>query len=1043
MRAHKYAYRTDLKQDVLDLELVRLRTAGQDLPVAATAEQGRITTLWWNAVTGAWDFVERAHDPIQRPQGTLPAITAWNWSTTGLAASADEVFVVYKRSITPAGAAAAAAAQLYLDRLRLDPATGRLRFTAAAPLVLPITGLGFTRAGYHVWATHHAASNTLCLLLQVITTVPADDEDVVHYHGAIGQSLDPRPDIRFFDPRTTALGIPVDELIGSMEERGEGVLVREKPKPPDTVDRADLVLLTADLGVAGLDLSQAGSWSVDRVDDGGWDLDALPHADRITCVYRRDPYVVAISDATRVDPAITSVQDMPIPAALTDDAPYRGLFIRRLTVPAGAIDAAGSYDDVPGGGQPCLQHLDPLVLTVNRIADGLLKVHPPQTVSDPYMGDYDVPLQASPHIKTFSKVVLLRQQAAWARGELFRFSADGAPRNLVNGFGWINTERATGIEGSTANFGMLHDPHEVWKVAARVVENVHGVKKGMQLDVLHHLPEFEAVVVTPFILDLGGLALAPLRFSELVLDINHGQVRDALDPDASAEDVQFAPFRQSPYDLDNTLGGCLVRDRTTATLSFYGYTDLGDGGCRIVFQDNLPSPDPPLTSPRKGLDPATVVGPGAGADEWVEWNAVAWQPTHLPGYPVRLNVELMLVAAIAAAFGAEVEADELTPGAIGVGLQPALDSLIQLQRTNANDPALNPIVLGRAEIDTLESTLGMFYPDLDLEELLWAPYDQMSVAPDDTEYTYTLSHTALTIGKYRLEHFLDGQLARDRVEVTELPEHHASYRGWFGAQGQGELDFRFDITFSADGIRVDGPFADVLTVNSIDVTLGYGRLFTPGILMSEERSQDPLLAGPGSTAAGATYAVPKQLVDKSSSLAAVPHGNSKVEVLSIDADVSVGLTNLLAIGTIAMLLTTLGIAIGVLIWSLYTGLQASQALPWPYNLIVFLAILTTLVLLIVFLVPGLVKREVEKRIRERLEDDEFRRDLDKTELLTYAGEGLAETIARQVIQQINNGANPLPWGLDASGTLGVNRFADQFWQTIHVGGQQVRVLVRR
>lgn len=312
MRAHKYAaipVSTPIrKQRVIDVELCRLKVPGQDIPVAATSEPDRITLFWWDSSTGSWSNWPRAHDPISRSGDTMPAVTSWNWShRLGFTGSDREVFLVYKRSITPAGANAPVAAQLYLDRLAWNAQSSSLTPAAGPPTVIPVANLGYTRMGHYLWAGYHQPTSKLLILAQLVSTVPADEEEVIRNIHELALGRVHPPDIRFFDPRVTGLGIPLDELQAAWDDREAVSLIRPAEDTPQQVEVADLVLLTADLSQQGIDLGLAASWNAQKIDDGGWDLDALLESDKVVCVYRRDPYSLSINDPQRVDEQITSM----------------------------------------------------------------------------------------------------------------------------------------------------------------------------------------------------------------------------------------------------------------------------------------------------------------------------------------------------------------------------------------------------------------------------------------------------------------------------------------------------------------------------------------------------------------------------------------------------------------------------------------------------------------------------------------------------------------------------------------------------------------
>jgi hypothetical protein len=143
------------------------------------------------------------------------------------------------------------------------------------------------------------------------------------------------------------------------------------------------------------------------------------------------------------------------------------------------------------------------------------------------------------------------------------------------------------------------------------------------------------------------------------------------------------------------------------------------------------------------------------------------------------------------------------------------------------------------------------------------------------------------------------------------------------------------------------------------------------------------------------------------------------------------------------MLTLFGLAIGVAIYALVTGIGTAANIPPPYGPIIVAALIVLLTLVILFVVPIALRGEIERRIRARLEDADFKESLDGTGLLSYAGEGLAEALARKAIQTINASSTPLSWDVDASGTPGRNRFQKQFWQTFFVTDGKCHFSVRR
>ena len=123
-------------------------------------------------------------------------------------------------------------------------------------------------------------------------------------------------------------------------------------------------------------------------------------------------------------------------------------------------------------------------------------------------------------------------------------------------------------------------------------------------------------------------------------------------------------------------------------LGFLSYSDLGDGGCRVIYDESLPQPDPIPVNPQSKeneMDPTTVTGMGSSDDLPVEIIREDWFPLKLPNYFVGADAAALLTAVIISVFIPEEEREEflselmqdpVNNGSIGAGIQPILDSLI-------------------------------------------------------------------------------------------------------------------------------------------------------------------------------------------------------------------------------------------------------------------------------------------------------------------------------------------------------------------------------
>jgi hypothetical protein len=108
-------------------------------------------------------------------------------------------------------------------------------------------------------------------------------------------------------------------------------------------------------------------------------------------------------------------------------------------------------------------------------------------------------------------------------------------------------------------------------------------------------------------------------------------------------------FLARAYQPDNTIGGSLVSDREGTPYRFLAYTDLGDGGLRVIYDEELEPPsEPPLNEEPKKLEPGMVPGPGSAGERWIELQATDWQAIDLPDIEFRsvFNMEDTITSSV-------------------------------------------------------------------------------------------------------------------------------------------------------------------------------------------------------------------------------------------------------------------------------------------------------------------------------------------------------------------------------------------------------------
>lgn len=1034
MSPHKYVQLEKSKQNIEGIELVRLRMKSGDIPIVATSEKDRIIVFWWNATELAWQSWSRQVNPIETQGQSMARSFQLNWSNrVCITAYENNVLIVYKRSVKAQNGNTISG--ILIDWLTWDENTQTLNPKTIDPIRVPTSELGFNETGYYLWAVVHPNSNKLVILTQ---TVRIEYLRRKHFSFEDYARFDfdmPIAGKMLKNPWIARLKLPFDKLKEASSTDDPAKIANLFGLRKDITiafnEFKELTLLSADPTAGIPNLANPTSWTILKIDDGGYHFAARLEGDALHCLYRREPYIITINDPASLDPGITQPQTIQLPSSPTDDTGYASLYYRLVKLDTNQIDASKSLDDLPGGEHPQIHKTNPMIFTIERVNSGCLQVISPY---DSPMGVH-VEMQLNPQVTSLQKLVLRKTAQGWIRKRLLTIPYK--PRNL--GFAPYYNERSS-ISGTKANYSILkgHLPIYLTKFTERT-------KKGDLMEFLFHSERQEALIIGQF--DLGTSGASADLIGAQVFDINHKQIRNPYQttPESAAENLQFSPFFWSGINdlLDNTLGGALAVDTTLDNLGFLAYTDLGDGGLRVIFDEQMPPPNPvEIDTSKKEQRLDTVQGYGLGSDEWKEITTNGWTPTKLPSYPVAFNYVGLFWAIIAQIFGGDVDFKEIPPGSIGSGLQVLLDSLIglyYLQFTNEGQP--NPIVLTKEKADPLERILSLF-PDLHLEsslyDLLWSTYDEIMKRVDDpsSAYRVRINRCSITLSKYKLEYFLKNQ-EKDKVEITVLEDHKTEYRFIQDSEGQGKIDYRFKIEFFTDQVEIySGLGKDLLTIDTVKSTMYYSRQFTPAIFMTEKRSVYPLDLGTYSSPP--TQDPPEELIEgRDSVLAAKPLGNTTLDIPSNGVEVKTKLTwKNVGMDALLSFLIAIGLTAAVVyITSLMLAAEAAL-LSGPWGWMTALVIWASIFAFIALELPAIVKGKIEQTLRQQLSDPSMKETLDQKNLMTYAGEGLAETIATAILNEAG-----LP--LNTEGMPGVNRFKRQFWQTIHVLQDKCRVLIRK
>jgi len=1004
---HKYAYLPDVnkKQKIVEIELARLQPSEGSVPVLASCESEVIRIFNWDSDVGEWDsHIEVAHHPVTRTGTGMRDVSNWNWSSRiGLAAGGADTFLLYKRTIEEHRRGGIfLITGLLVDWYRLTSPTGNL-YEVTRSAKIPVEELGFSRPGYYLWSGYDSLTKRLLVLAQVFRlrrfVLPIDPEKLLPSHWVL------------------------------REERGEqksgggsqGVLKSGPVTGPVLlVEESLLVLLSADVSTIANSipvyvreyLQDPSSWKVTIVDEGGYDFDALLMGGKIYCVHRQAPYAITIRDEQKINPQMTTSQRVEIPSDLNNDSIYAPLRLRVVDV--GTLTVEGQYSEnaLPGGEHPQIQNTLPFIVTCDRVHAGSFVVS-----ASPGGG----PSGVSSEIAYFQKVMLYKGPQAWSKGRLFIFQRGLVPSHLDNGMGWEQHEHKQEVSGSTVKFASLDCLHPMYLTGMVAIPEL----KAQGFDFIHHvpgasgtsLPDLEALAVTRFALYIGPQTMATVAPpGHVILDISHAQITKALGQGGAEENSQFEPFEVGGYlTIDNTMGGALVVDRSLGRLGFYAYVDLGDRCLRVVFDENMPDPNPPLSHDIKAFS-ADVTGTGSSSDEMVEITLDGWQPSALAA-----NMILSRFPSTGAYFTPRGDT-ELSPASPGSGVDVLLDTLIYNVWSTWPSDADGTATLTSDRIAFIESLAPGSTSGLNsLKDLLAANLEGVEI-----------DSFRVRFGKYVLDFYLktEPQGEVDKIVITPLDTHDTHMR-FLGRSVQGIVDYRFNIGFETGKGKLTD--TDLYELVSLKSNFYYGRMFTPGILMTEKRRKDPF-RGPGESP---YFAPPIELVGEGKDnrpevITCKPFGPTYVQAQPplVKVRMTTRSRNKTIIIAVIALLSGLGFAA---IASDLSGLLA--LLLSPLGIIGFVAIIAAIVTILVVVVPNTLASSISAKVLGRIMDPLFKAELDGWPMMWYVGEGAAEAIAAKAVEKAGMAVDP-----DQPGR---NRFRQQSWQMIHVSQDRCRLYFRR
>jgi hypothetical protein len=1054
-------------QNVLGVSLCRFAAPWGEIPVVATSEIDRITVLYWNARRSRWDAIERPHGDLSTDGATTDAPLTWNWSDrVGMAASRDTLFVVYKRA-----SAEFADPPLTIDRYRAaDGASHELRLFDSN--LVGLVGSQSHFLGRSLWCgldpqTQTPQTQTLLVLCQTLakpTHVPHQQDPPDHWQ------------LRLFQVSFDAFG-PVALKQNVIEEKG------------------------------------------------GFDLDARIDGRSLLIVHRSTP------DAVRFPLTLTTGAGLILTSDPQSDSFYEPLNLCQVDLDTLAV----SSERIPGGEHPQIQHTQPLLITFDRSRRTTVQL---DTRLVPFpAGKPQRPRR--PHAfwsqSFIDKIAWLRQGGIDSRGVLLSINVNAIPRSLAD---FSDSFHLFELRGDgLLRHAMPFATAPIWLLG------MTAAGKSLTLDILHHKPRV-GLYRTRLTATVADREITASTVGFEVWDIGHAQIGDPLEmvPDATPENAQFEPIAElklststdvliPPARADNTIGGHLVADLAEKPVGFFAYTDLGDGGLRVIFAPDIPAlADPPPVEPAKALRPEQVTGPHLPCEQWVEIPAADFSASGLPQYFVGVpdlttqslgsSLEVPIDSIDSVTEGARAEAGltnedfdkmdrdvilpvsmprrdmtftttdgrhltvTMTPGSPVNGVPFQLDGLVDgvlvpmtwlltpIQPPGpggllppppdigagvrvVGNPAINVIVLtsgphllsiifdppANAPLPDATTTIDI---GVSIQHQVWDPLQALYRELDVEQLHFSFL-------QYEVDYNTPTGGART-VQINHAPERATQLRFSGRSAEQGQVDYREKLSMSLRELpthpptgtvgHIHGPLSSVFDIKKLRVSFHYGRPFTTGMLMRDQRAANPL-------SQVVTEDARSDLIERSDPLRHAAIGGKPIGSawMSKKQDVEVDVllaTNLLTATLAAIVsgLTILGLTSYAATIADLFSLAALVASWGPVGFAAGVVVAALLFVGLVYVLPRAVEGVVRDRIRTYISSKEVLDNLNGSPLLRFSGEGMAEAIARKALQAAIDQGLDVPAPATDPNQLGFDRFRGQTFQIVFVSNGICRVLLR-
>lgn len=742
--------------------------------------------------------------------------------------------------------------------------------------------------------------------------------------------------------------------------------------------QATLTYLAIDAVDAPDHYDEPANWTTRNLLDqsGGYNVDARVDGADIHAIFRQHEYPLSYGFPNMSETAATNGVIAP-------------LHYIRLRAQDGTV--LDHEDELPGGEHPQLQCLDPLAYTVDRKHAGRLTMD---------MNIHPTYLQYA--ITHSRKHLLLRADGDWTDTPLMVFRENWIPTfPFPSQRSWTIADPILFVPTRSTpllNVSRVRPPMPVY------IPEITWDDGTLDFDMLHHNFELGALVMTHVRHCPRDASLGPPNLKNYaILNINHEYIPEPVDTDPWTidENRNFLNADVPPLDgktgafqwtlrdttqVFNHTGGDFAMERAETGARQYVYVHNGDGNVRLI-PGFTPFLAQTVANPSTELhDPDAVTGTGYGVERTVTHRG-DWLGLNVPLHP-----------------------DFYTAGStLYSGLDDRLHSIILLAATG---------MIGDLSDDkrtltlTRQNTSGTPEGEVAWESLIELLQQVEEDIATESDLLTGLGMMTLEISKFTIT--VDPVTPMVIIKVGD--DYRTQYRFMTNSSGQGKIQSRFLGSFSAPAVQLT-EWLRPLARASIEVDLDVRRDYTPAVLMSDvifrsSGNEDRLDFGN---------------TQRSALFTAKPVGDAIH--MPIDARPSFEWTvgGHVLIAFLPLIIELLaGLGLGWLATSL-GGLAADMAASAAsiIGIVVAVGFYVALVLVLEQTVPG----EFKKLIVNSIQEVDLNEMLEDNDLLTNAGEGIAEDIAWRVLDE------------DERVQPGDNRYKQGVWRMVYVTGKECRVFM--